>query len=101
MTENKVAVDVFQDSKNDPASRVNQEAPEINQQPADRSEAKPTETKQQENTTNTTQVIAQDDNAAMQNTLSISLPWIAAGVVAIVILLALFNISRKIGERKR
>lgn len=99
MTENKVAVDVFQDSKNDPASRVNQETPGTNQQPADQPEKKTTETKQQENTT-TTQVVAQDDNTAMQNALSISLPWIAAGLVAVVILVGILTILRKLDKKK-
>lgn len=51
--------------------------------------------------TNTTQVATppQDDSAAMQNALSISIPWIAAGVVAIVILVALFSILRKLNKK--
>lgn len=98
MTENKVAVDVFQDSKNDPASRVNQDTPGTKQQPADQPEAKTPEATERETTT--TQVMAQDDNVAMQNTLSISLPWIAAGIIAVVILVALLTILHRLNKNK-
>lgn len=96
MTENKVAVNVFNESENDPVPRVDPETPQTSQQPADRPGA---EAKQQENTS-TTQVIAQDDTAAAVNTLSISLPWIAAAIVAMVILAALFTILRKLNKRQ-
>lgn len=98
MTENKVAVDVFQDRKDDPAARVNQETPQSNQEPVNQPQDMTPETQKQE-ATSTTQVIAQDDSAAAQNTLSISLPWIAAGIVVITILLALLVIIRRLNRK--
>lgn len=96
MTGTKLAVNVFEESKTPEPTPTPQQQ---NQQPADQPEAITPETKQQENTTNTTQV-AQDDSTAMQNALSISLPWIAAGIVAIVILIALLTILRKLNRTR-
>lgn len=93
MTGTKLAVNVFEESKTPEQSIPTPQ--QQNQQPADQPEAKTPEVKQ-ENTT-TTQV-AQDDGVAMQNTLSISLPWIAAGIVAAVILIALLSILRKLNK---
>lgn len=100
MTENRLAVNVFE-GNNDPASRVspNETVQQQNtQRSADQPDAKtPSSTEQGANTT--TQVVtAQDDGS---NMLVNSAPWIAAGVVAIVVLLALFSIIRKMNQRNR
>lgn len=98
MTGTKLAVNVFEESKTPEQSTPTPQ--QQNQQPADQPEARTPETTQQENSTTTTQVGAQDDSATMQNSLSISIPWIAAGLVAVVILIALFTILRKLNKQR-
>lgn len=96
MTSTKLAVNVFEESKTPEQSTPTPQ--QQNQQPADQPESRTPETKQQENTTTR---VAQDDSTAIQNALSVSVPWIAAGFVAVVILVALMTIIRKLDQRKK
>lgn len=91
-----LAVNVFGEE-----NKTNETTPQQNtQKPADQPDAKtPSSTEQGTNTTTTQVVAPQDDNAAMQNALSVSVPWIAAGIVAIVILIALFTILRRLNKK--
>lgn len=89
---NTLAVNVFGEE-----NKANETAPQQNTQtPADQPEAKtPSSTEQKTNTTTTQVVAGQDDGS---NLLVTSVPWIAAGIVAIVVLGALFTIIRKLNK---
>lgn len=94
MTQLKIlAVNVFGEE-----NKANETPQQQNTQtPADQPEAKtPSSTEQGTNTTTTQVVTGQDDDS---NLLVNSIPWIAAGVVAIVIMIALFTILRKLSKR--
>lgn len=92
----KLAVNVFGEEKKQDEGVQQQNAQRQTAQPEDKT---PSSTGQETGTTNTQVTASQDDGAAMQNALSISTPWIAAGVVAIVILIALFTIIRKLNRK--
>lgn len=84
-----LAVNVFGEE-----NKANETTPQQNKQtPADQPEVKtPSATEQGTNTTTTQVVEAQDDGS---NLFVASVPWIAAGIVAVVILSALFVILRR------
>ena len=89
-----LAVNVFGEE-----NKANETTPQQNTQtPADQPEAKtPSSTEQGIKTTTTQVVTAQDDGS---NLLVTSVPWIAAGIVAIIILVTLLVIVRKLSTKK-
>lgn len=93
MTGTKLAVNVFEESKTPEQSTP---TPQQNQQPAD-SETKTT-TPTNEGTSQTTSP-APDTSTTQQDVLTAYAPWIAAGIVAVIIMATLFAILRKLNKR--
>lgn len=94
MTGTKLAVNVFEESKTPEQSTP---TPQPNDMQPNQNDAQPSLDQTQEST----QIIApRDEKASAQDALLIAAPWIAAGLVAIVILVALFSILRRLNKNK-
>jgi len=88
-----LAVNVFEEE-----NKTNEAAQQQNiQTPAPQPDAKTSSPSEKETTT---QTLAQDNSATIQDPLSISIPWIAAGIIAAVILVALLFIIRKLNVKR-
>lgn len=87
-----LAVNVFGEE-----NKANETTQQNIQTPADQPDAKtPSSTEQGTGATTTQVATGQDDGS---NLLTTSIPWVAAGIVAIVILIALLGIWRKVSRK--
>lgn len=90
-----LAVNVFGEE-----NKANETTPQQNTQtPADQPEAKTPSSIEQGTNTTTTQIVTTSDDGA--NLLVNSAPWIAAGIIVIIILIALLGIYKKVSRSKQ